>query len=77
MTGKEKWFGGCFSFLFAGQVGVILVWVHGAAFHLPMHCFAHIDILQKSSLPFQTDPYIKKTGDPLSGAIFSQISEAA
>lgn len=68
---------GCFSLLFAGQAGIILVWVHGAAFHLPMNLHAHTDTPQKSNLPFQTDPYTKKPGAPLSGAIFSHISEAA
>lgn len=48
MAGKEKWFGGCFSFLSAGLAGVILVWVPGAAFHLPTHRFAHTDTLQKA-----------------------------
>lgn len=76
MAGKEKRVGGCFSFLFAGQAGFILVWVPGAAFHLPMHRSAHTDILQKAICLFKQILH-KKTGDPLSGAIFSDISEAA
>lgn len=76
MAGKEKWFGGCFSFLFAGQASIVLVWVPGAAFHLPTHCLAHTDILQKAMCLFKQILH-KKTEDPLSGAIFSNISEAA
>lgn len=53
MAGKEKWFDGCFSFLSAGLAGVILVWVPGAAFHLPTHHFAHTDILQKAICLFK------------------------
>lgn len=53
MAGKEKWFGGCFSFLSAGQPGVILVWVPGAAFHLPTHRFAHTHSLQKAICLFK------------------------